>query len=231
MFRHRLLAAGLAAALTLPLAACSVQVTGTPRAASSAPVTTESTETTPTETTPADTGTSEVSTTTPIPPTEPTSTTESAATDPSDAPSVAWLTTFCVAFTDIGKYTSPDTTGMSIDAALQTIVDAYNAMSEIALAAADDLRAMPEPHFANHEQVVPLISDWFSAVGQNYAQGANTIATTEFTSEDQIVQTVQDIEAGLDDANTHIAAAEGLIDQPTKDVMLGLPECDSLTQG
>lgn len=237
MSRRRLIA--LVAVLTVPLASCSVAVTGSPRAASAVQQTTEDDESTQVtdDGEATETGDDTDSPTAPIAPTDDAgdsgsvSSESPAVDDPTDADSIGWLTSFCTAFTDIGQYTSPDTTGMTVDAALQTMSDSYSAMAEIATHAAQDLVTLPEPHFANHAQIVPAVASWFGAVAQTYAQGATMLMTTQFDTEDDIIAAVNEIEAGLDAPNEAIGTAMALLDQPTKDAMIGLPECASLTGG
>lgn len=227
------IAAALAA---VTLAGCSTALAGSPTAASSVVPTTEQQET-PTEATdssepvesePTESGSSEV-----LPPLDPTfpELTESsqAGTGGSlDADSVNWITTFCTGFEDVMAYAGPDTTGMSDEATIQTIVDAYDAMSSAADSLATDLQNVPQPTFAGAPVMTSAIDSWLHAITTVYGMGAQQIANQTFTSADQLTDMINQIESGMTQPSQELSSAMGQVDPAVKDTMYQIPECSSL---
>lgn len=227
MKARAVLTASLAAAGLLLLSGCSTAISGTARAATHPPVS----ETTATSTEPTAT-TETIDSVTPIPPTAPgTEPTDSSSTGAGgiDADSVAWLSEFCYGFADVMQYAAPDTAGMTTDAALQTVVDAYDGMSHAATETADRLAAIAQPTFPGAGTMAPAIHDWLLAVSDVYANGAQVIATGTFATEDDVVAAIDEIEAGMNDANTELGAAMGDIDPAVEAAVVELPECAALT--
>lgn len=145
-----------------------------------------------------------------------------------DAGSVNWLAGFCTGFSDVASYSGPDTTGMTDDEVVQAIVNAYDSMATAAATARSDLKAMPEPTFPGHDKIVPAVLSWFGSVNSVYGQGAQTIASTSFSSMDQLSTAVNKVESGMDSANTSFGQAIGTVDPSVTATMKSLPECASL---
>ncbi len=145
-----------------------------------------------------------------------------------DPASITWLAGFCTGFSDVASYSGPDTTGMSDSEIVQTIVDAYDSMSAAAASAKTTLQTLPAPTFPGHDKIVPAVLAWFAAVNTVYGRGADTIATTTFTSLDELSAAVNKVEAGMDSANTSFGAAIGTVDPSVTHAMKSLPECSTL---
>lgn len=234
----------VAASLTaagLLLAGCATEITGSAQAATRLP-STESTTTDPgladestDSPTPQDSETSE--SLAPIPPvvpsTESTEAEDTGATTGSDggalhADSLDWLSSFCYGFDDIMQYTEFDTTGMSDEATLQTIADAYNGMSQAADGAAYQLEVLPPPSFQGADTVAPAIHDWLLSVRDVYGDGAEKIAYGTFETVDDLNATINAIEAGMDGANNELNAAMTDVDPSVKQAIGAMPECATL---
>lgn len=238
--RHRTIAAAVLIAL-LPLSAlsgCATEVTGTATAGkipSSSSAMEEADEESADVS--ADEESTEVSTSVeeptsdapessdgPVPPVEPSS-------DAADGDTVAWLSAFCVGYSDLTSYSSPDVSGMSDEAALQTIVDAYTAMSQIGYDTADQLETATPPDFTGSDTIVPAVTEWFTTVGDVYSAGASAIANGSFDDGDQLTEQIDQIEAGLDGVNQTLGSAMGLLDADTRQLVKDLPECALLVGG
>lgn len=243
--RLRLAAAAAAAGLILSVTSCATTIDGVATAAShvaaaqSSTASAEAPGTEPAE--PESTATAEApAPQTPIAPIDPTAldpadaTTGGAApgTDGAggtvDAAGAAWLSGFCTGFSDVRQYAAPDTTGMSVDAALQTISDAYTGMAQAAGEAATNLQAMPQPTFPGADVLAPAINAWLLAVNAVYSAGAGTITSTTFTSEDELTATINTIEAGMTAPNAAISSAIGTMDPTVRATLTTLPECQGL---
>lgn len=227
------IAAALAA---VTLAGCSTTLAGTPTVASKAPVTTEqetpteaatdSEESTETEPTESDSG--DV-----LPPLDPTfpELTESSQANTGgslDSDSISWLTTFCTGFNDVMAYAGPDTTGMSDEATVQTIADAYNAMASAADSLASDLQTVPQPTFGGASAMTSAIDSWLHAITTVYGTGAQAIATTQFTSADQLTDMINQIEAGMQQPTADLGGAMGGVDPAVQAALYQIPECAPL---
>lgn len=145
-----------------------------------------------------------------------------------DADSVAWLSSFCNGFGDVMQYAEPDTVGMSDDAALQTIVDAYDGMARASMEAAYHLQAIPQPTFPGADVIAPAINSWLLRVSEVYTVGAESIAHGTFNSLEELQATIDSIESGMNGVNQNLGVAMGDIDPAVKATIAGLPECAPL---
>jgi len=230
------LATSLAAAGLLLLSGCATTITGSARAAATLPTSAASVEEEPidvsesVETATAETSESESAT--PIPPTAPgTESTDFSTEDGGgavDADSAAWLSAFCYGFDDVMQYAQPDTVGMSDDAALQTIVDAYDGMAQASMEAAYHLQAIAQPTFPGADVIAPAINNWLLGVSEVYSVGAEAIATGTFNSLEDLQATIDSIESGMNGVNQNLGVAMGDIDPAVKATIAGLPECAPL---
>lgn len=231
-------AAVIAAALTaFTIAGCSTTLVGSPTAASKVAPTTDEQET-PSEGTDSsetvESGSTEPETSAVLPPTDPTSS-ESTATSAAgpggqlDTDSVNWLTSFCTGFVDVMAYAGPDTTGMSDEATIQTIVDSYDAMSSAAASLATDLQTVPQPTFSDAPIMTSAISTWLQSITMVYGMGAQQIANQTFTSADELTQVISQIEAGMDQPSKDLTTAMGQVDPAVRSAMSKIPECSALS--
>jgi hypothetical protein len=237
------LATSLAAAGLLLLSGCATAITGTARAATSLPVAEATVQEEPidaSETVDASTPEESVETedsATPIPPTAP-------STEPTDSgyssedgggaidpDSVTWISAFCYGFSDVMQYTDPDVSGMSDDAVLQTVVDAYDGMAQAAMETAYLLDSIAQPTFPGADSVGPALQNWLLAVADVYGAGAETMASTTFHSADEFQATIDQIESGMIDPNDELGLAMADIDPAVKATITGLPECAPLIGG
>jgi hypothetical protein len=221
------LTASLAAAGLLLLTGCSTAISGTARAATHLPVT--ETTTSATELSETTESIETIDSKTPVPPTAPSTEPTEPSTSAIDADSVAWLSEFCYGFADVMQYAAPDTTGMTDNAALQTVVDAYDGMAFAASEAAQRLGAIAQPTFPGAGTVAPAIHDWLLAVSDVYSHGAQLIATSTFATEEDVVAAIDQIEASMNGANAEFGAAMGDIDPAVEAAVVELPECAALT--
>lgn len=228
----------LAAALAVTvLAGCSTTLAGSPTAGAKVPAADESpTTSTGDSSSESSDPTTESSDTDVLPPIDPSFPTD-ITTSPDggqtggdiDADSIAWLTTFCSGFSDIMQYSAPDTTGMSADAEVQTIVDAYDAMSSAADSLATQLQSTSQqPTFPDAVVMESAILNYLNQITQVYGMGAQQIANQTITTEDQLTELINGIEAGMEQPTDDLGSAMSLVDPSVQTAMFDIPECQFL---
>lgn len=252
MLKSRMLPALLAAA-AVTLAACGTAIDGTAVAGARAPLTSSDAPTEADEPTTEDEQTDgeqadvdtelvdpfETEDLTPEPPIDPTD-------DPTDDPtgdisdptdlgtgidgqSIAWLSAWCTGVGDVMAYAGPDTTAMSDDATVQTVVDAYVAMSQVAAEVGYHLAAIPQPTFLGSEEMSTAVISWMFAIESVYGLGAEQIATSSFATPADLMDTIDSIEAGMTQPNAELGDAMALVDPAVGDTMDLMPECALIT--
>lgn len=157
-------------------------------------------------------------------------TTATGAAELDDA-SLTWVTSFCTGFSNVAKFTSPDTTGMDKDATIAAVVDAYQGMSDAAAGAAAELEGIPAPTFAGGEQMATGVHDWFEDVAKAYGDGADTIKNGSYSTASDLKDDIDAIESSIDTANQKLSSTLGGVDPSVGQAIAGVPECATLASG
>jgi predicted small secreted protein len=221
---------GVVAALAMVLAGCSSGVQGQGQAAStpatSSSATTESSETTESS---DETSSSEASETTED--STESSTRESTAESSDDVPpsdldpdTEAFFQAFCGGATAMAEFTSPDTSGLTMDQVQATIIEAYTNLSSSATDTAFLLEELTVPPIENGQQLYDNAIERFRVIGAVYGNGVETIKVTPATEQD-LRAAIDLIEQEVRDTSPETV---DVVDPAVQAAVRQLPECQGL---
>lgn len=211
-----------------PVAASTTGSTAASTASSTATSTTRSSPRTSTsqrttdETTSDETETSEDTTTSDETETSDRTTSPSSELDPE---TVTWFATFCTQAADFQQYASPDTTGQTLTEAQITVADAYSNLSISASTTVGVLQATPPPPIDGGDDLQTGLIERFSAFSDVYGRGALTILGLSPTSESDLVDAIDAIEA---EAGAAVPDVMANVDSAVVDAARELPECQGV---
>lgn len=137
---------------------------------------------------------------------EPAETTETSTAEPApttgplegeelSAEAMAWFDTFCVGIATIGELAGPDTEGMSFEEVSEVVVTTYSDLGSTLTTVGSDLAALPDDfNFEGSAEFSDYVEGNVTSVGEVYATGSQTVADGAFTTEDDLVTAINEIE-------------------------------------
>lgn len=123
-----------------------------------------------------------------------------------DADSKVWFQEFCGGMVKALEFGSPDTSGMSKDEVIKTIVDSYRGIGDIAAKTRTRLAALPEPTFEGGAEMAATGIGRLKGLAEAYGAGADTIARGSFSTPDELKAAIATIEAEAKKVNEEFVA-------------------------
>lgn len=142
-----------------------------------------------------------------------------------DPDTAFWFATFCTQAAEFQQYASPDTAGQTLAEAQATVADAYSNLSISASTTVGVLQATPPPPIDGGDDLQTGFIERFSAFSDVYGRGALTILGLTPTSESDLVDAIDAIEAEAGAAAPDVMAN---VDPAVIDAARALPECDGV---